>query len=254
MPKRAAGVSAAGSAKKLRSTLDEVAGEWVCPITKELPVDPVVAEDGRIYERSAIASWLAKAYPLTSPVTNEKMGKRLLPAVQVRNAIRSMVASGAIVDGKADAWVQRLADEAAVAALQDKATAGDVGACHTLARAYELGEMGLPKDPRQSIAWYTKAADLGSPQALSVCGHAHIVGRGVAVSMPQAILMMGRAAERGSRYACQQIASWYAQGTSGFKQDAERARMWYRRMEKCACHDTCAEIDARAAEWLRAHP
>ena len=28
--------------------------EYLCPITRELPVDPVMAEDGRIYERSAI--------------------------------------------------------------------------------------------------------------------------------------------------------------------------------------------------------
>jgi hypothetical protein len=32
----------------------DVADEYVCPITAELPIDPVTAEDGRCYERCAI--------------------------------------------------------------------------------------------------------------------------------------------------------------------------------------------------------
>ena len=38
----------------------EVAEEYVCPITAELPVDPVTAEDGRCYERCAIEEWFER--------------------------------------------------------------------------------------------------------------------------------------------------------------------------------------------------
>ena len=34
--------------------MDDSAAEFCCPITQELPIDPVTAEDGRVYERSAI--------------------------------------------------------------------------------------------------------------------------------------------------------------------------------------------------------
>ena len=40
--------------KRYRQAIDEVAEEYVCPITAELPIDPVIAEDGRCYERCAI--------------------------------------------------------------------------------------------------------------------------------------------------------------------------------------------------------
>ena len=40
--------------KRYRQAIDEVAEEYVCPITAELPIDPVTAEDGRCYERCAI--------------------------------------------------------------------------------------------------------------------------------------------------------------------------------------------------------
>ena len=59
-PKRAASGDATQQAKKFRQAIDEMAEEFVCPITQELPVDPVTAEDGRVYERSAIEEWLGQ--------------------------------------------------------------------------------------------------------------------------------------------------------------------------------------------------
>ena len=66
----------------LRQAIDQSADEFLCPITQELPVDPVIAEDGHIYERSAIGQWLARSDK--SPHTNQPMGKSLLPALQVK--------------------------------------------------------------------------------------------------------------------------------------------------------------------------
>ena len=82
---------------KYKSALDNLADEFICPITSELPLDPVTAEDGRVYERSAIQEWFATRAEarVKSPITNELMGKRLFPAVQVRNNIKMMVESGA---------------------------------------------------------------------------------------------------------------------------------------------------------------
>jgi len=37
--------------------------EYVCPIAQELFIDPVTAEDGRVYERTKIARWLRSARP-----------------------------------------------------------------------------------------------------------------------------------------------------------------------------------------------
>jgi hypothetical protein len=51
-----------------------------CPITHEYIKDltnPVVARDGYIYERDAIERWLALHH--TSPMTNFRMGKTLIP-------------------------------------------------------------------------------------------------------------------------------------------------------------------------------
>ena len=109
----AAAEAATAEAKKFKSAIDTLADEFLCPITSELPVDPVMAEDGRVYERKAIKEWFATKPEdeVKSPITNELMGKKLLPAVQVRNTIKAMVQSGAISGEKADAWNKRLAEE-----------------------------------------------------------------------------------------------------------------------------------------------
>ena len=114
-PKRAARGEDAKQAKKLRKAIDEMAEELVCPITQELAVDPVTAEDGRVYERSAIEDWLKQTVgaQVKSPVTNELMGRKLLTALQVRNNIKSMVESGGISGSMADAWTKGMEEEAA---------------------------------------------------------------------------------------------------------------------------------------------
>ena len=48
--------------KLMKTTLHSIADEYLC-----LPIDPVMAEDGRIYQRSAIMEWLGRNRQ--SPIT-----------------------------------------------------------------------------------------------------------------------------------------------------------------------------------------
>ena len=45
--------------------------EFMCPITQDLMVSPVICRDGITYEESAIRQWLQ--YHNTSPVTREHL-------------------------------------------------------------------------------------------------------------------------------------------------------------------------------------
>ena len=164
-PKRAAKDALAETeavVKRYRQAIDDVADEYVCPITAELPIDPVTAEDGRCYERCAIEEWFAKQPrpQVKSPVTNEPMGKRLLPAVQLRNTLKRLVESGAISGSKADAWKKAMAEEAEVAALRAQAEGGDANAMRKLGFAYRDGKLGLKQDRKQAYSWLEQAAGL----------------------------------------------------------------------------------------------
>ena len=109
-PKRAAAADAeTESHKKLRSAVDSMADEWVCPITFELPLDPVMAEDGRTYERSAIEEVIrTQGAGLRSPITNQPMGARLMENIQARSTIEKLVRSGVIAGDKTEKLTERL--------------------------------------------------------------------------------------------------------------------------------------------------
>jgi len=258
-PKRAASETQAETQavnKRYRQAIDEVAEEYVCPITAELPIDPVTAEDGRCYERCAIEEWFVRQPQpqVKSPVTNELMGKRLFPAVQVRNSLKRLVESGAISGSKADAWKKAMEEEAEVAAIRVRAEGGDAEAMMELADCYDDGTHGLKKDLAQSFMWYKRGADLKDVRALTSCGVALLNGEGVERSDIRGYTMLGWAAALGSEHACGILGLANEEGRHGFDKNPQEATRLYREMQKCDCRDSVEKTREQAAAWLREHP
>ena len=258
-PKRAAEETHAETqavVKRYRKAIDDVAEEYVCPITAELPVDPVTAEDGRCYERHAIEEWFSRQPEpqVKSPVTNELMGKRLFPAVQVRNSLKRLVESGAISGSKADSWKKAMADEAELPAVRVKAEGGDASAMNVLGRAYHLGERGLKKDDTQAFTWFKRAADLKDVRGLTNCGVLYLNGDGVERNPGRGLIMLGVASALGSEHACAILGRANAEGRHGLEKNPQEATRWYRDMQKCDIRNSNAEDRERAAAWLREHP
>ena len=106
----------------------------------------------------------------------------------------------------------------------------------------------------QGFLWLKKAADLKEPSSLSGCGQCYVEGIGVAQNAPRGFVMVGRAAELGSKHACYLLGRHHELGQHGLDVDAEEARMWYRRMESCSVNYTSSSTDAQASQWLREHP
>ena len=242
--------------KRYRQAIDEAVEEYVCPITAELPVDPVNAEDGRCYERYAIEEWFSRQPQpqVKSPVTNEPMGKRLLPAVQVRNSLKRLVESGAISGSKADAWKTAMAEEAEVAALRVKAEGGDASAMNDFGCAYHAGKRGLKQDATQAFTWFKRAADLKDAHGLTKCAIFYLKGVGVERSDTRGFIMLGAAATLGSEHACGALGWANAEGRWGLEQNPQEATLWYREMQKCDRRNSTETLREKAAAWLRDHP
>ena len=118
--------------KKHKVALNAIAEELICPITQELPVEPVLAEDGRIYEKKDLLQWFGTDREAKSPTTGDIIGTTLKPAPQVRNTIEALVKSGAIEGEIAEAWTKKLADETRVKEWRAKAEGGDGYAMYCL--------------------------------------------------------------------------------------------------------------------------
>ncbi|XP_035879327.1 WD repeat, SAM and U-box domain-containing protein 1 isoform X6 [Phyllostomus discolor] len=54
---------------QVKTLSSEIPDEFICPITRELMQDPVIASDGYSYEKEAMENWISKK-KRTSPMTN----------------------------------------------------------------------------------------------------------------------------------------------------------------------------------------
>eukprot|EP00730_Choanoeca_flexa_P003014 TRINITY_DN11260_c0_g3_i4.p1 TRINITY_DN11260_c0_g3~~TRINITY_DN11260_c0_g3_i4.p1 ORF type:complete len:587 (+),score=96.26 TRINITY_DN11260_c0_g3_i4:649-2409(+) len=67
---------------ELEELLQQQNEQLHCPITMRLMEDPVMAEDGHVYERDAITNWVEKKG--TSPMTQVVMGDKLQPVLLIK--------------------------------------------------------------------------------------------------------------------------------------------------------------------------
>lgn len=83
----------------LRNVIARVAEELACPISQVLPVDAVVAEDSRVYNRSSLGEWIRNASPARSPFNGVPWSGKFFPNVCIKNVIDELFKSGCIPDG-----------------------------------------------------------------------------------------------------------------------------------------------------------
>ncbi|XP_044744374.1 WD repeat, SAM and U-box domain-containing protein 1-like isoform X2 [Coccinella septempunctata] len=80
-----------GDSKVLNSKREDIPYDFLCPITHEVMLEPVVCSDGFTYERRAITEWFM-AGKYTSPMTNEPLVTTAYKMNnELRNAIRSFL-------------------------------------------------------------------------------------------------------------------------------------------------------------------
>jgi hypothetical protein len=64
---------------------NSLAKEFMCPICNMLPFDPVIAEDGFVYDKECIDKFIAIG---RSPMTGEQTGATLISSNSVRETIQ----------------------------------------------------------------------------------------------------------------------------------------------------------------------
>ena len=240
--------------KVATAALTTIAKEFICPITQELPIKPVTAEDGKIYEEKAIREWWSKkdGEP-TSPSTGAIIGKKLFPAPQARNTIEALVKSGAIDGEIAEAWQKKLEQETLVKGTRAKAEGGDGNAMYDLGLAYEVGSYGLAEDAVQARSWFERSAAARYPQGLAVYGKSLLRGLGGPQDNVFGVMNVTQAAGLGSDVAAFILGFAFFEGVHGLPKDTVRARYWLKKVVdgECKIKHLSDSAKARVAEWLR---
>ena len=252
------GASGRRVASKGRDDSDSWFDEYKCPITQELPVEPVMAEDGRCYESTAIEDWFGKTQAgpnrAKSPMTNQYIGTQLVPAVQVRNAIERLIDSGLIVGEPAQTWKEKVGDTARMTQemrlIWQRAQKGEKEAMCDVGFAFQEGTDGLPQDWSKAAMWFRKAALQSDPHALMSLGVLYINGTGVAKDMGRAFIELSRAATLGSEHAAISLGRRLDTGSGVVNKDRDAARFWFNLSKKCKNKDSCDDYVKERDEWL----
>ena len=193
-------------AEKAKASIISIAQEYTCPISHELMLDPVTAEDGFQYEREKIEKRIKtlarEARSLRSPKTGMKMGKKLLPAVSVKNTIEHLVDSG-VIDGELACKYKK---RRLVSIMRKRAEDGDIDAMRFLSFSYKHGVNGLPQNREKAMEWSEKATDAN-----------HVLD------------LKTKASERGDVSAMYTLGGLYIFGQRGLEADKKEAFRWYKK-------------------------
>eukprot|EP00978_Attheya_sp_CCMP212_P035061 scaffold150524_cov51-Attheya_sp.AAC.3 len=228
----------------------------VCPITLQLPFDPVTTEDGQIYERSAILQHF-EANGYTSPITRAAIGDKLISQVKIKSLIESSIRDGLITGELADNWTLKESERNEFDELVRKAEGGDPDAMISVAQIYFIGECGVRKDGNVAFEWFKRASDAGHVDAMLVVGtsllneyEGWVVEKNVTSS---GIMHLTMPAERGSDAACIELGLWLADGIDCLPKDPPKAIYFLTKGLSRECEDfhEAHERWERAREVLR---
>jgi TPR repeat protein len=111
--------------------------------------------------------------------------------------------------------------------VKTKAKAGDPESQVALGWHYMNGD-GLPKDEKEAIRWFTRAAEQGYAKAQHNLGVCYAFGNGVAEDKVESVRWFRKAAEQGIAESQYNLGVSLQNGI-GVKMDGVEAVKWYRR-------------------------
>ncbi|KAJ8604798.1 hypothetical protein CTAYLR_001074 [Chrysophaeum taylorii] len=207
----------------------------VCPISRTLMVDPVVAGDGKTYERSEFERYAGGRARVVSPWTRESIGSAVVANTAVRGLVEVLVRSRAFglrfsPAERAEYWTaegERCADADAARAARCfrrarsiRGAEGDAGLRAARARATaRLGWCAVQLgDAASGAALYEEASVLGDPTARADRDAAE------ALRLCDGLLERGGAEHRGAAAAVARVALSLVDGRDGRLAVAARER------------------------------
>jgi hypothetical protein len=214
-----------------RQKKNNLGEDLVCPITMELPWDPVTAGDGYVYERSAIEQHIKTCkdhyQPLKSPMTNQPMmTKVLLPAPHIKNTIEKLIESGSINGDITKTWMEKLEEKRNVEVILKKAEGGDVDAMYQVGKWYLSGHHTLKQNFKAAFSWFEKAHKGGNVSGTRRIGLCLCSGIGVKKSVRDGIMYLTSAAERKSAAGAFLLGEALSKGKYGLTKNKDEAIKW----------------------------
>jgi len=222
----------------VKISTDDMTELFICPITHGLMVDPVTAEDGHTYERSAIENWLQRK--TSSPLDPSKtiQAQDLIVARIVQHTIQTLIESGTVDRKLSDDWKEKRREMDLEKAhkifeegcILDAAKLGLPRAQGEVAGWYLKGSHGMAINYDKCFDWASKAVDGNDSLGQHYLGSLFKKGLGREKDLSMAILCYENVAKQGFTASMWNLGMLYE--NEGCKLDHEflrKAAKWYKK-------------------------
>ena len=204
-------------------------------VLQVLLFSPVTAEDGNLYEEYAIKRIIENSPhedKVKSPVTNELMGKKLLPSRGIKNHIQCLLECDIIEGDMADEWWCMFFEKEEFDDLCQQASEGremSPSAMVRLAEFYMDGneDAGIPKDWAKAAKIYENLHDMGNPRGTALLGEMLYKGQITPSNVQKGISYLTMAAENKSDIGAYNLAKVFHKPRAGLAADIDEARKHY---------------------------
>jgi hypothetical protein len=134
---------------------NEIARELLCPLTKTLAVDPVLCEDGFVYEREALELLRSKSNPFSVPLIAKCPFHSKLKFI-----IEKLVSSGEVNQEYLAQWTEKrqTSIESAIIVRVKGAKEGDTRCMLELAEMYLNGDV-VERDEKKAYGYFEQASE-----------------------------------------------------------------------------------------------
>jgi len=155
------------------AVLNKIAAELVCKLSLKLPTDPVIANDGCIYEKRELVA------------SNSDSGDSIeyKPCSQIKRVIELLLDSGKIDDkyikrnSVDDTQENDIGTQQNYSTIRSKAESGDADSMIKLAELYLIGK-GTDKDEKAGYRWFEKASEQGCETSIARVADCLLAGLG----------------------------------------------------------------------------
>ena len=103
---------------------------------------------------------------------------------------------------------------------------GDLEAQHNVGACYATGDWDGPRDEKEAIKWYTRAAEAGHSLSQYDLGFMLILGEGVEKDIDKGLWWIEQAAMCGECCAERLLVDIYEKGLFGVGSDPVKAKCW----------------------------
>lgn len=214
------------AAKPTRPAPDEIYVDFICPLTHELPVQPIRAPDGRLYDKKAFEEWVETQREdedgkIQSPFRIVRMTKpiRTTPLECVERAIEGWIDSGVIdKDSGGEKWKR----------IRAKLTRIQKAPTNTISNVDEFYHCGtffyyedtdgyFKQDYKKAFDWFQQARKFGSVKGEAMVGICMLEGRGTAKNTSLGTHIIVQAAQKGSDLAAYQASLFFGDNRYSMK-------------------------------------